>query len=87
LSQQRLLAALQASPISLYDVDNTMHFTWVHNPVFGLQPEQLLGRTVREVFGRRAASRLTEAGQRVIATGTPTRVEFAFRRRHTQRVV
>ena len=87
LSQQRLLAALQASPISLYDVDNTMHFTWVHNPVFGLQPEELLGRTVREVFGRRAASRLTEAGQRVIATGTPTRVEFAFRRRHTQRVV
>jgi len=87
VSQQRLLAALQASPISLYDVDNTMHFTWVHNPVFGLQPEQLLGRTVREVFGRRAAARLTEAGQRVIATGTPTRVEFAFRRRHTQRVV
>ncbi|WP_124382179.1 PAS domain-containing sensor histidine kinase [Ralstonia sp. SET104] len=87
LSQQRLLAALQASPISLYDVDNTMHFTWVHNPVFGLQPDELLGRTVREVFGRRAASRLTEAGQRVIASGTPTRVEFAFRRRHTQRVV
>lgn len=87
VSQQRLLAALQASPISLYDVDNSMHFTWVHNPVFGLQPEQLLGRTVREVFGRRAAARLTEAGQRVIATGTPTRVEFAFRRRHTQRVV
>ena len=87
LSQQRLLAALQASPISVYDVDNTMHFTWVHNPVFGLQPEALLGRTVREVFGRRAASRLTEAGQRVIATGTPTRVEFAFRRRHTERVV
>lgn len=87
LSQQRLLAALQASPISLYDVDNTMHFTWVHNPVFGLQPQELMGRTVREVFGRRAASRLTEAGQRVIATGTPTRVEFAFRRRHTQRVV
>ncbi|CAJ0694387.1 hybrid sensor histidine kinase/response regulator [Ralstonia mannitolilytica] len=87
LSQQRLVAALQASPISLYDVDNTMHFTWVHNAVFGLQPEQLLGRTVREVFGRRAAARLTEAGQRVIATGTPTRVEFAFRRRHTQRVV
>ena len=87
LSQQRLLAALQASPISVYDVDNTMHFTWVHNPVFGLPPEALLGRTVREVFGRRAASRLTEAGQRVIATGTPARVEFAFRRRHTQRVV
>lgn len=87
LSQQRLLAALQASPISLYDVDNTMHFTWVHNPVFGLRPEELMGRTVREVFGRRAASQLTEAGQRVIATGTPTRVEFAFRRRHTQRVV
>lgn len=87
LSQQRLVAALQASPISLYDVDNTMHFTWVHNAVFGLKPEQLLGRTVREVFGRRAAARLTEAGQRVIATGTPTRVEFAFRRRHTQRVV
>ena len=39
------------------------------------------------MFGRRAAARLTEAGQRVIATGTPTRVEFAFRRRHTQRVV
>ena len=55
--------------------------------MFGLKPEQLLGRTVREVFGRRAAARLTEAGQRVIATGTPTRVEFAFRRRHTQRVV
>ncbi|MBT1540026.1 response regulator [Ralstonia solanacearum] len=87
VSQQRLLAALQASPISLYDVDNTMHFTWVHNPVFGLQPHELLGRTVREVFGRRAASRLTEASQRVIATGSPTRVEFAFRRRHTQRVV
>ncbi|MGD7412911.1 ATP-binding protein, partial [Ralstonia pseudosolanacearum] len=34
-----------------------------------------------------AASRLTDAGQRVIATGLPTRVEFAFRRRHTQRVV
>ncbi|MDE2204134.1 MAG: response regulator, partial [Burkholderiaceae bacterium] len=87
LSQQRLLAALQASPISLYDVDNTMHFTWVHNPVFGLQPEELLGRTVREVFGRRAATQLTDAGQRVIASGTPTRVEFAFRRWHTQRVV
>ena len=87
LSQQRLLAALQASPISLYDVDNTMHFTWVHNPVFGMEPEDLMGRTVREVFGRRAASQLTDAGQRVIATGTPTRVEFAFRRRHTQRVV
>ncbi|AXV84764.1 hybrid sensor histidine kinase/response regulator (plasmid) [Ralstonia solanacearum] len=87
VSQQRLLAALQASLISLYDVDNTMHFTWVHNPVFGLQPHELLGRTVREVFGRRAASRLTEAGQQVIATGSPTRVEFAFRRRHTQRVV
>lgn len=87
VSQQRLLAALQASPISLYDVDNTMHFTWVHNPVFGLQPHELLGRTVREVFGRRAASRLTDAGQRVIATGLPTRVEFAFRRQHTQRVV
>ncbi|MHA6822759.1 ATP-binding protein [Ralstonia pseudosolanacearum] len=87
VSQQRLLAALQASPISLYDVDNTMHFTWVHNPVFGLPPHELLGRTVPEVFGRRAASRLTEAGQRVIATGLPTRVEFAFRRLHTQRAV
>jgi len=78
LSQQRLATALEATGVSLSDVDTELRYTWVQNRVLGHAPKDVIGKTAEQLFSPAEAQRLTQARRHVLETGRAQRVEFAL---------
>jgi diguanylate cyclase (GGDEF)-like protein/PAS domain S-box-containing protein len=76
-SERLLRLALSAADMAVFSHDPQLRYTWVVNPQFGLQVEQMLGKTDAELLPPDEAARLTEVKQRVLASGTGERHEVS----------
>lgn len=76
LSEERLAAALDATGLTLLDLDAGLRFAWIRNPPLGFDAAQLLGRTAEEVFPPAQAERLRAAWLGVLHGGPPLRRDF-----------
>ena len=63
----RFELALENSPISVFEQDRDLRYSFVHNPPPGTGPGDFLGRTDEEAFAAPDARRLATAKQRVMA--------------------
>ncbi len=63
-----ILAALASSPTTVFGQDTELRYTWVCSPIFGIAPEQAMGRSDCELLGGQAAP-LEEVKRRVLAGG------------------
>ncbi|HEX7840647.1 MAG TPA: PAS domain-containing protein [Kofleriaceae bacterium] len=81
-AQDRLEAALDASPIVLFTQDLELRTTWVHNQRLGLPPEDYLGKTDLDVFDlAEEAERLIAIKRRALETRQLVRAEVCVRLR------
>jgi PAS domain S-box-containing protein len=61
LTNERFAAALNASPVVVFNQDRDLRYTWIHNPALGFTPDELVGMSDVEIFER------AEDAQRVVA--------------------
>jgi PAS domain S-box-containing protein len=66
---QRFDLALEESPISVFEQDADLRYSFIHNPPSGIDPESFVGRTDAEVFNERDAARIEAPKRRVLASG------------------
>jgi two-component system CheB/CheR fusion protein len=67
--QQRLLDTLRRTPIRVFEQDQELRFTWASGEVFGVEPNELLGKSEESVFSE-MHHHVQEAKKRVLNTGT-----------------
>ena len=74
-SEERLRVALKSAPITLFNQDQTLRYTWVHNPDLNRSDQEIIGNTDFDLFAEEEATRLTQLKRRVLETGIGTREE------------
>jgi PAS domain S-box-containing protein len=73
-NEERFRVALKGSPITVFNQDRDLRYTWIYNPRLWWQQE-ILGKTDEEIIGVKNAAQLTELKQKVLDTGTVLREE------------
>jgi PAS domain S-box-containing protein len=74
-SEERFRVALKSSPITVFNQDRDLRYTWMYNPQLPGRVSDPLGRTQGEFYGPEDAERITEIRRRVLETGVGTRHE------------
>jgi PAS domain S-box-containing protein len=67
-SEERFRVALKDSPITVFNQDQDLRYTWIYNPQVYWQYE-VMGKTDDELLGPARAAALTTLKQRVLRTG------------------
>ncbi|MGB2603906.1 MAG: sigma 54-interacting transcriptional regulator, partial [Candidatus Sulfotelmatobacter sp.] len=73
-SEERFRVALKSSPITVFNQDLDLRYTWIYNPVL-YQHLQVLGKTDDEIIGPERAAGLNNLKRRVLETGVSSRQE------------
>jgi len=76
-NEERFRVALKDSPITVFNQDRDLRYTWIYNPQLYWQ-QDVLGKTDEEILGTRKASALRELKLRVLKTGIAIRDEIAI---------
>ena len=71
-SEERFRVALKHSPISVFNQDRDLRYTWMYNPTVP-QASGYLGKTPFDLFGPEEAERMAEVRRRVLDTGVGVR--------------
>lgn len=74
-SEERFRVALKDSPITVFNQDQHLRYTWIYNPQLYWQHDAV-GKTDEEILGTRAAANLTRIKQGVLTTGVAVREEI-----------
>ncbi len=75
-SEERFRVALKDSPITVFNQDSELRYTWVYNPQLYWQHD-ILGKTDEDLLGKKGAASLTALKRRVIKSGVSAREEVA----------
>jgi PAS domain S-box-containing protein len=75
-SEDLLRVALKNSPITVYQQDRNLRYTWIYNPLSAFTPENIIGKTDADFVSPKEAKRLTELKQRVLTSGQSVREEI-----------
>ncbi len=79
VADARFRAAIANSPMTVYEQDDALRYTWVYNPPFGLQAGEMLGRTETDIMAPADAAALQAVKRRALETGGPVRQEVSAR--------
>ena len=77
-SEQRLRIALSGSPITVFNQDRDLRYTWMYNLQEGWTEQDYLGKTDKDIFGAEAAAKMVAIKRPVLETGRGTREEFTL---------
>jgi PAS domain S-box-containing protein len=73
-SEERFRVALKDSPITVFNQDTELRYTWIYNPQLYWQHE-IVGKTDDEILGTKRAANLIELKKKVLRTATSLREE------------
>jgi PAS domain S-box-containing protein len=79
-SEERLRVALKNSPITVFNQDQNLRYTWIYNPAFDFQVTDVIGRHDVDLIASEDAAVLTQLKQQVLATATGIREEVKISR-------
>jgi PAS domain S-box-containing protein len=72
---ERLNIALKSAPLSLFNQDLNLRYTWIYNPTHNLSVEEIIGQRDEDLASPETAARLTQLKQQVLDTGVGLREE------------
>jgi formate hydrogenlyase transcriptional activator len=75
-NEERFRVALKDSPITVFNQDRDLRYTWIYNPVHWQR--EVIGKTDEEIIGPVRAARLVELKRRVLSTGLTSRQEVVI---------
>ncbi len=76
-NEERFRVALKDSPITVFNQDRDLRYTWIYNPQTYWQQE-VIGKTDAEILGAKKAASLVELKRRVLKTGKALRQEIVI---------
>lgn len=74
-TETRLNVALKNSPITVFNQDRDLRYTWIYNPAFNHQVDEVIGKREDELFNQSDVTVLTQIKRRVLETGIGAREE------------
>jgi PAS domain S-box-containing protein len=86
ISEERFRVVLKHSPISVFNQDTELRYTWFHNMPFAEPEKNVFGKTDEDLFPQAEADRLVQIKMRVLMTGTGARQEVRCTINGEQRV-
>lgn len=75
--EERFRVALKDSPITVFNQDRDLRYTWIYNPQLCWQVEAV-GKSDEEMLGPKKAAGLVELKRQVLKTGAASRGEVAI---------
>ena len=76
-NEERFRVALKDSPITVFNQDRELRYTWIYNPQLYLH-QDAIGKTDEEIIGRKKASSLMDLKRSVLKTGAALREEVVI---------
>ncbi len=76
-SEERFRVALKDSPITVFNQDLELRYTWIYNPQLYWQ-HAIIGKTDDEILGAKSAAGLIELKKKVLRTAASLREEVAI---------
>lgn len=76
-SEERFRVALKDSPITVFNQDRELRYTWIYNPQSYWQQE-VIGKTDAEIIGAKKAAGLLELKRKVLNSGVASRQEIVI---------
>ena len=76
-SEERFRVALQKSPISVFNQDRDLRYTWIYNPHLHWEHD-VIGKTDEEILGPKKTGVLSELKKQVLKTGVAVREDVAL---------
>ncbi len=76
-SEERFRVVLKDSPITVFNQDRDLRYTWIYNPQLYWQ-QDIIGKTDEEIIGAKKAWALTELKRRVLRSAIAIRQEVAI---------
>lgn len=77
---ERLNLALKSAPISLFNQDLELRYTWIYNPLYNWEIEEVIGQKDIDLLPPEVATPLTQLKQQVLDTGVGLREEVKITR-------
>ncbi|MEP1076261.1 PAS domain S-box protein [Leptolyngbya sp. PL-A3] len=74
-SEERLRVALKNAPIAVFNQNTELVYTWIYNPTFDYQVDQVVGKRDRDLVPEKDALLLDRIKGGVLATGVGVREE------------
>src|SRR3954451_20478840 len=75
-NEERFRVALKDSPITVFNQDRDLRYTWIYNPQLYWQHD-VIGKTDEEILGLEKSANLTSLKRRVLSTGVALREEIS----------
>jgi len=72
-SERKFQIALKNSPVVVYQQDQDLCYTWIHNQNPGFKPQNIIGKTDYDLLPADEAEQLSQIKRHVIRTGEGTR--------------
>ncbi|MEC4892472.1 MAG: PAS domain S-box protein [Oscillatoria sp. PMC 1051.18] len=72
---ERLNIALKSAPITLFNQDLALRYTWIYNPTFSFLEQEIIGKQDADLVSPESAAYLTQLKQQVLDTGIGLRKE------------
>ena len=76
-NEERFRVALKDSPITVFNQDRTLRYTWLYNPQLHWQHD-VIGKTDDEIIGSKRAAAFNQLKKRVLESGVGMREEVAI---------
>ena len=76
-SERRFQTALLNSPVTVFEQDLDLRYTWIYNPKLGYAADQMIGKTDADIMDPVCALEITAIKRRVLEAGQPSRQEVA----------
>jgi|GEM_PF-5327456 len=78
INEERIRKILDHSPITLFNNDHFLRYTWIYNPLAGLPAQDFIGKTDTDIFGQASGDIFVVLKQQVLETGEALRQEVPF---------
>jgi PAS domain S-box-containing protein len=75
---ERFETALTGSNISVFTQDKDLRYTWIHNPRFGMEADEVIGCTDQDLLPEETAAELEPVKRQVMETGETASTYFAL---------
>jgi PAS domain S-box-containing protein len=76
---QRYEIALRGSNVTVFTQDRDLRYTSISNPVFGLTPDEIKGRTDADILPAESRDAIVALKRRILETGQPEDAEVSIR--------
>lgn len=78
-SEGRFRIGLENAQVTVFTLDRDLRYTWISNSVYGLTPEQLIGRRDEDLLAPDEAAEMTALKRQVLQTGNRIQKELQFK--------